>query len=106
MEPNYEDYTEKEIYIEILRELRKQRKQKAKSTAADFGLMNNEDFCHALGISRYKALQIRQSGKLPWQQIGKIIYYRIADVRKFIEDGFITGTNNESLRIYESQVLQ
>lgn len=107
MEANYEDYTEKELLIEILRELKARRKQRAKPVAADLGLMSNEHFCSALRISRYKAAEIRKSGKLPSLQIGKIIYYRITDVHAFLEAGFRASAekvpaNRESVQFTNS----
>ena len=88
MEPNWDNYEVRDLLIEQLKEIRLLRRQKQKSTAADFGMVSNDELCTAFGISRWTTEEYRNSGKLPAILIGRQYFYRKADVLKFIEEEF------------------
>ena len=42
--------------------------------------LNNKEFCEYLGISKRTAQNYRDTGIIPFSQIGSKIYYRLSDV--------------------------
>jgi len=50
--------------------------------------MDNQDVCELLHISKRTLQHYRDSGKLPFSQIGAKIYYKASDVDGFLEDNY------------------
>ena len=42
--------------------------------------LNNKEFCEYLGISKRTAQNYRDTGMIPFSQIGSKIYYRLSDI--------------------------
>ncbi len=51
-------------------------------------LLDNQDLCLLLKISKRTLQRFRSSGKLPYKRIGKKTYYIESDVHRFIQKGF------------------
>lgn len=51
-------------------------------------LLDNQDLCLLLKVSKRTLQRFRSSGKLPYKRIGKKTYYLESDVHKFIQKGF------------------
>lgn len=51
-------------------------------------LLDNQDLCLLLKVSKRTLQRFRSSGKLPYKRIGKKTYYIESDVHKFIQKGF------------------
>ena len=51
-------------------------------------LLDNQDLCLLLKVSKRTLQRLRSSGKLPYKRIGKKTYYLESDVHEFIQNGF------------------
>ncbi|HBL77067.1 MAG: excisionase [Bacteroidetes bacterium GWF2_42_66] len=51
-------------------------------------LLDNQDLCLLLKVSKRTLQRLRSSGKLPYKRIGKKTYYLESDVHQFIQKGF------------------
>ena len=51
-------------------------------------LLDNQDLCLLLKVSKRTLQRFRSTGKLPYKRIGKKTYYLESDVHKFIQKGF------------------
>jgi hypothetical protein len=51
-------------------------------------LLDNQDLCLLLKVSKRTLQRFRSSGKLPYKRIGKKTYYHESDVYEFIQNGF------------------
>ncbi|MCG6189853.1 helix-turn-helix domain-containing protein [Maribellus maritimus] len=51
-------------------------------------LLDNQDLCLLLKVSKRTLQRFRSSGKLPYKRIGKKTYYLESDVHKFLQSGF------------------
>ncbi len=51
-------------------------------------LLDNQDLCLLLKVSKRTLQRFRSSGKLPYKSIGKKTYYLESDVHEFIQKGF------------------
>lgn len=51
-------------------------------------LLDNQDLCLLLKVSKRTLQRLRSSGKLPYKRIGKKTYYLESDVHNFIQNGF------------------
>lgn len=56
--------------------------------------MDNQDVCALLHISKRTLQHYRDSGKLPFSQVGAKIYYKATDVDKFLEESY-TGVSKK-----------
>ena len=56
-------------------------------------LLDNQDLCLLLKVSKRTLQRLRSSGKLPYKRIGKKTYYLESDVHKFIQKGFKSFTD-------------
>lgn len=54
----------------------------------DENLLDNQDLCLLLKVSKRTLQRFRSLGKLPYKRIGKKTYYLESDVHKFIQSGF------------------
>ena len=50
--------------------------------------MDNQDVCELLHISKRTLQHYRDSGKLPFSQIGAKIYYKAADIDEFLQSHY------------------
>lgn len=50
-------------------------------------LLNNQDACGVLQVSRRSLQRYRSSGKLPYYILGGRTYYKLSDVRQFMREG-------------------
>ena len=48
-------------------------------------LLDNQDLCLLLKVSKRTLQRFRSSGKLPYKRLGKKTYYMESDVHEFIE---------------------
>lgn len=55
---------------------------------SDEVLLDNQDLCLLLKVSKRTLQRFRSSGRLPYRRIGKKTYYIESDVHKFILRGF------------------
>jgi len=51
-------------------------------------LLDNQDMCLMLNVSKRSMQRYRTLGWLPYQQIDQKIYYLLSDVEKFIKEHF------------------
>lgn len=58
-------------------------------------LLDNQDVCQLLHISKRTLQRYRSSGELPYQTIYHKTYYRESDVDTFIQTHFTKGENGE-----------
>ena len=56
-------------------------------------LLDNQDLCLLLKISKRTLQRIRSSGELPYRLIGKKAYYLESDVARFIQSGIKTTSS-------------
>jgi hypothetical protein len=54
----------------------------------DEALLDNQDLCLLLKVSKRTLQRLRSVGKLPYKRIGKKTYYLESDVYNFIQSGF------------------
>jgi hypothetical protein len=54
----------------------------------DENLLDNQDLCLLLKVSKRTLQRFRSLGKLPYKRIGKKTYYLESDVHEFIQNGF------------------
>jgi MerR family transcriptional regulator, repressor of the yfmOP operon len=50
--------------------------------------MDNQDVCELLHISKRTLQHYRDSGKIPFSQIGAKIYYKAADIDAFLSEHY------------------
>ena len=50
--------------------------------------MDNQDVCALLHVSKRTLQHYRDSGKLPFSQVGAKIYYKASDVDDFLESNY------------------
>jgi len=50
--------------------------------------MDNQDVCELLHISKRTLQHYRDSGKLPFSQIGAKIYYKASDIDTFLQNNY------------------
>ena len=50
--------------------------------------MDNQDVCELLHISKRTLQHYRDSGKLPFSQIGAKIYYKASDIDTFLQSNY------------------
>jgi excisionase family DNA binding protein len=50
--------------------------------------MDNQDVCELLHVSKRTLQHYRDSGKLPFSQIGAKIYYKASDIDTFLNDHY------------------
>ena len=51
--------------------------------------MDNQDVCSLLHISKRTLQSYRDSGKIPFSQIGAKIYYKAKDIEDFLESNYM-----------------
>jgi predicted DNA-binding transcriptional regulator AlpA len=59
-------------------------------------LLDNQDVCQLLHVSKRTLQRYRSSGELPYQMIYHKTYYRESDVDAFIKTHFNKGEDNET----------
>lgn len=71
----------------------KLNQQKETSPLSDVW-MDNQDVCTLLHISKRTLQHYRDSGKIPFSQVGAKIYYKASDIDKFLEESY-TGVSKK-----------
>ncbi|WP_306611721.1 helix-turn-helix domain-containing protein [Chryseobacterium sp. CKR4-1] len=61
-------------------------------------LLNNQDVCRTLQVSRRSLQRYRSSGKLRYYMLGGRTYYKLSDVHQFMRDG-LSHPIEESVRL-------
>lgn len=82
---------ESQAFQELLDQLEaiQQKLDKEKSTTPLSDIwMDNQDVCELLHISKRTLQHYRDSGKLPFSQIGAKIYYKASDIDTFLNDHY------------------
>lgn len=59
-------------------------------------LLDNQDLCQLLHISKRTLQRYRSIGELPFQTVYKKTYYRESDVHKFIRENFKKKRNDKN----------
>ena len=57
-------------------------------------LLDNQDLCMLLNVSKRTLQRYRSSGELPFQTLYKKTFYKESDVHKFIRENFNKKDNN------------
>jgi excisionase family DNA binding protein len=82
---------ESEAFQQIVKRLEaineKLNKEKGTSPLSDVW-MDNQDVCELLHISKRTLQHYRDSGKLPFSQIGAKIYYKASDIDAFLQSNY------------------
>jgi len=82
---------ESQAFQELLDQLeaiqQKLDKEKSSTPLSDIW-MDNQDVCELLHISKRTLQHYRDSGKLPFSQIGAKIYYKASDIDTFLNDHY------------------
>ena len=82
---------ESEAFQQIVKSLEaiKEKLNKEKSTTPLQEVwMDNQDVCELLHISKRTLQHYRDSGKLPFSQIGAKIYYKASDIDAFLQSNY------------------
>ena len=61
-------------------------------------LLDNQDMCQLLNVSKRTLQRYRSSGELPYQNIYHKTYYKESDVEAFIKSNFTKGKIEEEVR--------
>lgn len=69
------------------------KQSKSNNKINDEILLDNQDLCLLLKISKRTLQRLRSSGRLPYKRIGKKTYYLESDVHKYIQKGFESKGN-------------
>lgn len=64
------------------------KKEKVKHTVDGEALLDNQDVCMMLNVSKRTLQRYRSSGELPFKQIKRKTYYLDSDVQHFIQEQF------------------
>ncbi len=67
------------------------KKEKTQYMVDGEGLLDNQDVCMMLNISKRTLQRYRSSGELPFKQIKRKTYYLDSDVQHFIREQFRKG---------------
>ena len=59
-------------------------------------LLDNQDLCQLLHVSKRTLQRYRSTGELPFQTVYKKTYYKESDVHKFIRENFNKGKDDKS----------
>jgi hypothetical protein len=82
---------ESEAFNQIVKKLdainEKLNKEKATTPLSDVW-MDNQDVCELLHISKRTLQHYRDTGKIPYSQIGAKIYYKSSDVDVFLNSNY------------------
>ena len=76
----------KEDYKAIQTDLQEIKKHVKKITVPNEAFIDNKQFTKLMGISFRTAQVWRDEGKIGFSQEGKKIYYRLSDIKKFLDD--------------------
>jgi hypothetical protein len=66
-------------------------KEKARYTVDGETLLDNQDLCFMLNISKRTLQRFRSSGNLPYRRINQKLYYLESDVLMFIKEHLKSG---------------
>ncbi len=79
-------------------EIKVSKKEKVRHTVDGEALLDNQDVCIMLNVSKRTLQRYRSSGELPFKQIKRKTYYLDSDVQHFIKEQF-RKANPESLEV-------
>jgi excisionase family DNA binding protein len=57
--------------------------------------LDNADVCKLLNVSKRTLQHYRDSGKLPYSQIGAKIYFKVHDVEQFLNDNYKSKSSKD-----------
>jgi hypothetical protein len=75
------------IYTEV-KEIKNKLPDRTKEVITDIGFINNSELCRSLHISKKTAAKWRRIKLLRFTKIGGMFYYRLADVKDMLQQGF------------------
>jgi len=61
---------------------------KPKPPQSNDDFLTNEEFLKLMKVSRRTAMNWRSSGKVAYSKVGRLIYYRMKDVQKLLDEHF------------------
>ena len=64
-------------------------------------LLDNQDLCQLLHVSKRTLQRYRSTGELPFQTVYKKTYYKESDVYKFIRENFNKGKDDKPSENHE-----
>lgn len=64
-------------------------------------LLDNQDLCQLLHVSKRTLQRYRSTGELPFQTVYKKTYYKESDVHKFIRENFNKGKDDKPSENHE-----
>ena len=65
-----------------------QTNERSKQQSFELEFIDNTELCMQLKISKRTAQTWRSSGKLPYVQIARKIYYKYSDIKKLMESNY------------------
>lgn len=74
--------------VDQLEAIQQKLNQQKDTTPLSDVWMDNQDVCELLHISKRTLQHYRDTGKLPFSQIGAKIYYKACDVDSFLESHY------------------
>ncbi|WP_417266081.1 helix-turn-helix domain-containing protein [Brumimicrobium sp.] len=74
--------------VNQLEAIQQKLNQQKETTPLSDVWMDNQDVCALLHVSKRTLQHYRDSGKLPFSQIGAKIYYKASDVDDFLESNY------------------
>jgi hypothetical protein len=82
---------ESKAFTEIIEKLNainvKLNKEKNTTPLTEIWL-DNQDVCELLHVSKRTLQHYRDTGKIPFSQVGAKIYYKAADINDFLNSGY------------------
>lgn len=72
------------------------KKEKVKHTVDGEALLDNQDVCIMLNVSKRTLQRYRSSGELPFKQIKRKTYYLDSDIQQFIKKQFEKANKDKS----------
>ena len=83
-----EDVAFQEI-VNKLEAIRSKLNKNKETTPSNEIWMDNQDVCELLHISKRTLQHYRDTGKLPFSQIGAKIYYKASDIDDFLQSHYL-----------------
>lgn len=71
------------------------KKEKVRHTVDGETLLDNQDVCMMLNVSKRTLQRYRSSGELPFKQIKRKTYYLDSDVQCFVREQFRKGSKEK-----------
>jgi excisionase family DNA binding protein len=74
--------------VDQLEAIQQKLNQQKETTPLSDVWMDNQDVCELLHISKRTLQHYRDTGKIPFSQVGAKIYYKAIDVDDFLEEHY------------------